>query len=81
MAQVRRRDKISGHDHHVGVQVVYDFYRPTDGHNRELVIVVQITQLCDGETIPRGRQASERDFDANQLWTVGFEKPGIERDS
>jgi len=72
-----RSDKVAGEHNPIRLHAVDDRDGFAQGHNRKMVIIMKIAQLRDPETIPRFRQAGQRDFDRDQLRLVGFKDHAV----
>ena len=72
----RERNKVAGQNDQIRMQVVDDFYRRSQGHRREAV-VVKIAELRYGEAIESSRQPGELDFHRRQYGAVWLKNCGV----
>jgi hypothetical protein len=64
----RNRDKVASQHHQIRVQVIDDFHCRSYWRRREILVIVKVAQLRDGEIVESGGQPRECDFDR---FTVG----------
>jgi hypothetical protein len=73
----RNREKVASRHHQIRVQVIDDFHCISYWRRREILIVVKVAQLRDGETVESGGQPRECDFDRSYDRAVRLKKYGV----
>src|SRR5439155_8221072 len=67
-------DKITCEHDQIRVQTVDQFDRLPNRHNRKMIFVVEVAQLCDGEPVKPFGEAEEWDFESRDLQRVGLQE-------
>jgi hypothetical protein len=70
----RHGDEIAGEHDQFGLEAIDRIDAEMDWLDGEVLVVVEIAQLGDGEAVECGRQAPKRDFETDQVGAVGFAK-------
>jgi len=76
----RRADKVPRQHHQIGGEFVRHANGGLDRDHRKVGIVVEVTQLDDGETVELAGQATESNFDAGEREVVGLVNDCVRRD-
>jgi len=80
-AHASRSDKISGHGDQIGLEPVDNINCFAQGDDGKIVIVMNIAQLRDPESVPGFGQTWQADFDRHQLGPIGLEDEAIAHDA
>ena len=70
----RHSDEIAGKDNQVRIQAIDDLHRLANGKYREMIFVMEITELRNRETIKSFRQAREGNLNFLDLNVLGLHK-------
>ena len=73
----RNRDEVAGQDDQVRMQVVHDFYRGSEWHRGEMLVVVKVTEVRYGEAVESSGQRGEHDFHRGEDGAVRLKNCGV----
>lgn len=74
IGEKRNSNEIAAQNYEIRTYPIYDVYSPLNRYVTEVVVAVEVAEMCDGKTIEFFRQTREYELFPHQLGMVGFKK-------